>query len=677
MINEKNKLQSELGPISDKEGRETAFGVHKEDHDKIVSELDGEINDLKKTIRLEERFNVYNNDLDKNFQPVLKGAILRKQIFEKVRQNNTNFCFAFFDVDGLKAINDSVDYASGTKYLIKMMGILQIISQRINAAVENNYPELKGSVEINLSAQGGDEFGLMVSVKDDSYNIKDIRIDGKKIDETIYAMMREELQNCSLGEGEINMNDYAKKSREKEKNQGKLFMGKGLSPEKSDWDKLYEHYSAELQLIDELKQLLPDQAIIKFKKLLFESNLSIERLSISPDIYKTIGADLNACKSVALDGFDKADIEDNLRNEDFNKIFLRSLTILSALRNRQIEIDIEEFTFIPSMSMGALFFEDDPVISNKDDLVKYSEEVLKIILSDDLQGLALLGGDASDLREIINLCSAEKKEIKKKIGNDPVSDEVVCSAAIYSLRSKGILDFSNQSLARLAARFKRRDDVRKEKEDLRNSDPKSPNVVLEAKAATSVFIEDCAAAMKNNKMAMRNQMRSEGISFENYQLIIQEINSKFKNKEINEESANEMRAEAKKKYDTYRYLLLISRNDESARAEKAMRSADEERKKYKKLCEIQQQEIDVLAKFIDILKSSLSQAKDASRKAKIFTHSLKKKIKNFKEKPKENLSELMSLVEQFIQGTENYKEEMEKTAGLLNKYLRLHKESKS
>lgn len=93
---------------------------------------------------------------------VVNTEFAKQSINELINNGNKNFARIYIDVEGLKTINDIVGHEKGDIYLKE-------IYKAINKTVEDikkDYPELKDELECIISAEGGDEFGVLLKAKE-------------------------------------------------------------------------------------------------------------------------------------------------------------------------------------------------------------------------------------------------------------------------------------------------------------------------------------------------------------------------------------------------------------------------------------------------------------------------------------------------------------------------------
>lgn len=96
-------------------------------------------------------------------EKVVNKEYAKQAIRELINEGNNNFARIEIDVEGLKSINDIVGHDKGDIYL-------QEIHKAINKTVsdiKSNYPEIKDELEFSISAEGGDEFGVLIVGKEE------------------------------------------------------------------------------------------------------------------------------------------------------------------------------------------------------------------------------------------------------------------------------------------------------------------------------------------------------------------------------------------------------------------------------------------------------------------------------------------------------------------------------
>jgi GGDEF domain-containing protein len=90
-----------------------------------------------------------------------KSGVLRK-ISEELSAGNKNMLRMSIDIEGLKTVNDLAGHQEGDRYLKAVYGCIKEATERIEQEIRGAYPELEESIKLIVSAEGGDEFGVLV-----------------------------------------------------------------------------------------------------------------------------------------------------------------------------------------------------------------------------------------------------------------------------------------------------------------------------------------------------------------------------------------------------------------------------------------------------------------------------------------------------------------------------------
>jgi len=92
---------------------------------------------------------------------------IKEKIRELINEKNNNFCRISIDVEGLKTINDIVDKEKGDIYLSEVYAAAERAVAAIKQQIRDNQMD-PDELEFKVSAEGGDEFGILIVGKEKS-----------------------------------------------------------------------------------------------------------------------------------------------------------------------------------------------------------------------------------------------------------------------------------------------------------------------------------------------------------------------------------------------------------------------------------------------------------------------------------------------------------------------------
>jgi len=100
-------------------------------------------------------------------EQVYNKEFIKCRIRELVDEEKNNFSRVAIDVEGLKTINDIVGHEKGDEYLKEVYKAVKKTVENIKADCEKEYPGSEEELEFIVSAEGGDEFGVLIAGKED------------------------------------------------------------------------------------------------------------------------------------------------------------------------------------------------------------------------------------------------------------------------------------------------------------------------------------------------------------------------------------------------------------------------------------------------------------------------------------------------------------------------------
>lgn len=209
---------------------------------------------VEKFIRLKEEKYYDQRSVFKD-KGVLNKSFVKEITKNQILDGNTNMMRISIDVEGLKTVNDIMGHEAGDKYLLR---VYEQLEKSIND-IKKNYKEDSQELEFFITAEGGDEFGILVVGKKDigiDLSTQELKLSEKDESQKTLGTLINEKLNDNLGDIET-------------ESEGILNKEKVVQRFKGVYEKRFEKYLKNLQ--DDLKnQEYLDRRSRRYEKELLE-----------------------------------------------------------------------------------------------------------------------------------------------------------------------------------------------------------------------------------------------------------------------------------------------------------------------------------------------------------------------------------------------------------------------